>query len=186
MTRTILIILGFFTFSFIKTATLDKQEAKKAFELINTIRRNPEHFYTAYRLNSKLAITRTSLKWNDTLARVAEAKALDMANRNYFSHVDPYGYGINHFIDKAGYTLNKIWLDKKANNYFESICYNAASGEDAVRIFLLDENTPSFGHRDHLLGIGDWNGSLKDIGIGFARTDAGTTYMSVVIAKHDW
>ncbi len=60
------------------------------------------------------------LKWNDTLANVAEAKALDIATRQYFGHVDPEGYGMNYFMDKAGYKLDARWLSSKDMNYFES------------------------------------------------------------------
>jgi len=72
--------------------------------------------------------------------------------------------------------------------YFESLCVNPATGEDAIKTLIIDKDVPSFGHRNHLPGIGEWNSSLTDIGIGFAKIDSGTkytTYVSVVIAKHN-
>ncbi|MEI9807661.1 MAG: hypothetical protein WDO16_07150 [Bacteroidota bacterium] len=112
-----------------------------------------------------------------------------MANRDYFGHTDPDGYAINYFIHKSGYILNADWLKNKSDNYFESIIAESPDGETAIKRFIIDEGVPSLGHRKHLLGIGEWNASLVDIGIGFARRDAGSTYqtyVSLVIAKHNW
>src|SRR5688572_25772004 len=83
-----------------------KEEAQLAFELLNNIRSNPEKYYKDLHLNGKLRITKTPLRWNDTLARVAESKALDMAKRNYFNHVSPDGLGINYLVHQSGYSLN--------------------------------------------------------------------------------
>ena len=78
-----------------------KEEAQQAFQLLNAVRTNPEKYFKDLHLNAKLRITKTSLRWNDTLAKVAEAKALDMAKRNYFDHVNPDGLGINSFNKAA-------------------------------------------------------------------------------------
>jgi len=112
-----------------------------------------------------------------------------MATRNYYGHIDPDGYGINYFINKSGYKLIPQWTKKKGDNSFESIAAEVENGENAIRTFIIDEGVPSRGHRNHLLGVGQWNESLVDIGIGFARRDSGSnykTYVSVVIAKHNW
>src|SRR6478735_2830618 len=137
-----------------------KDEAQQAFQLINTIRSDPEKYYQELQLNGKLPITKNPLRWNDTLARVAEAKALDMAKRNYFDHVSPEGYGINYFINQSGYTLNADWLKNKKENFFESIGSGHDSGEAAIQSLIIDEEDANKGHRNHLLGIGDWDASL--------------------------
>lgn len=168
---------------------IDKEEARKAFNLLNDIRVNPAKYYSEFDFLKTTEVKNTTLLWNDTLAKVAEAKAFDMADRNYYGHVDPDGYGINYFIHKSGYKLNPNWIKEKSENYFESIAAACTSGEQAVRIFIIDKNVASLGHRNHLLGVGDWNASLSDIGIGFARRESGSTYktyISVIIAKHDW
>ena len=129
------------------------------------------------------------LRWNNTLAKVTEAKTLYMATRSYFAHVDPEGYGMNYFINKEGYSLEAKWLASKELNYFESLGAGAPSGEVAVLNLILDANTPSAGHRNHLLGLDSWNGSLTDIGIGYARPVADAPYISyvcILIAKHSW
>lgn len=167
----------------------DRTEAKKAFELINRIRQHPRLYDSALKLYWALPITESRLIWNDTLAAVAERKALDMVSRNYFAHVDPKGFGMNYYINKGGYRLIPDFLKDKAANNFESIHAGSATGEDAVRSLILDKGVPGMGHRNHLLGIGQWNSSLTDIGIGFVRCDSGCgyrSYMSVVIAKHRW
>ncbi|MFZ9388389.1 MAG: CAP domain-containing protein [Chitinophagaceae bacterium] len=166
---------------------IDKAEAQKAFLLINKIRQSPEKYYQELNFDKSFTVNSTSLKWNDTLARVAEQKAFDMARRDYFSHTDPDGFGINYFIAKSGYRLAKDWITNKAANFFESISAEVEDGESAVKNLVIDKGVPSLGHRRHLLGNGIWESTLTDIGIGFARRDSGSTYqtyVSIIIAKH--
>jgi uncharacterized protein YkwD len=166
-----------------------KEEAFKAYDLINDVRANPNNYFEEFKLAKHLKINNKQLVWNDTLARIAEGKAYDMAKRNYFDHVDPDGYGINYFINKAGYKLESDWLTSKSDNYFESICAGSDDGHDTIKTLIIDDGVPSFGHRNHLLGIEDWNSTLVDIGIGFVRCESGceyNTYVSVIIAKHHW
>jgi uncharacterized protein YkwD len=167
---------------------IDKEEAQKAFLLLNQIRSNPAAFTDEMPFLAEIE-KRPLLQWNDTLAKVAEAKALDMATRKYVGHVDPDGYGLNQKINEAGYKLNSKWLTSKELNYFESISAGAPSGESAIRTLIIDKGIPSLGHRKHLLGLDQWAASLYDIGIGFARPDESQPYKSyvcVIIAKHNW
>lgn len=174
---------------FVQPSTgIDKEEAQKAFLLLNKIRTNPQSFTGSMPFLNDIK-TRPQLKWNDTLAKVAEAKALDMATRNYFGHVDPDGYGMNYYINKAGYKLEPKWLSSKDMNYFESLSAGAPSGEKAIENLIIDAGTPTLGHRKHLLGLDDWNAASVDIGIGYARPVASSPYISyvcVLIAKHNW
>lgn len=165
-----------------------KEEAQQAFQLLNSIRSNPEKYYKELHLNNQLAITQKTLRWNDTLAKVAEAKALDMAKRNYFNHVNPEGFGINYYINQSGYKLNADWLKDKKENFFESLGTGHDSGTDAIKSLIIDAYDAAKGHRDHLLGIGDWDSTLFDIGIGFVKCDGGKyqSYTCIIIAKHNW
>lgn len=167
---------------------LDKASAKSAAVLLNRIRLNTNEFAAELGLANDLAVKRTNLIWNDTLASVAEAKATDMAKRNYFGHVDPDGYGINYYISKAGYTLEREWTAKPGANYFESLMAGSANGEAGIRSLIIDAQDANKGHRKHLLGLGDWNSKSHDIGIGFVRSSGGTyrTLMCVIIARHKW
>ncbi len=169
--------------------TIDRREARSAFSLLNSIRQNPQAYQRELRLNLRAHLTKTPLKWNDTLAKVAEARAMDMAKRDYFDHTDPDGFGPNHHIDRAGYTLNPDWLKRKNANNFESIGANHSSAIDGIKAMIIGKNSPGYGHRKHLLGMDEWNASLQDIGIGYVRVPSGNTYQSylcVIIAKHDW
>lgn len=67
---------------------LEKIIAQKIFEQINEIR-----------VKNNLP----PLKWNETLERVAQAHAEDMARRNYFSHESPEGKTFRDRLTKAGY-----------------------------------------------------------------------------------
>jgi cysteine-rich secretory family protein len=187
-----LIIAAFFlitSFKADKVITIDKTEAQKAFALLLKIRANPALYSKQFHFNKDIHVSKTKLVWNDTLAQVAEAKAYDMANRDYFGHTDPDGYGINYFINKSGYTLDPNWLKNKADNFFESIAANNVNGEAAIRALIIDQGQASLGHRNHLLGLDKWNASLTDIGIGFAECPSGSsfqTYTCVIIAKHNY
>lgn len=189
--RYILIIFIFLTTSFQNKTevTIDKKEAQDAFTLLNDIRNNPDNYYEELGFEKGLKTSKLKLRWNDTLAKVAETKAYDMANRNYMGHVDPEGFGMNHFINKSGYKLNAKWLTDKSANYFESLTANTFTGIESIKVLVKDKNVPSLGHRNHLLGLDSWNSTLTDIGIGFSRRESGSiykTYTCVIIAKHDW
>lgn len=168
--------------------TINRVEAEKAFDRLQRIRSNPTAYAESLQFPKTISASKLTLRWNDTLARVAEQKALDMAKRQYFSHTDPDGYGINYYIHKAGYTLNEEWLDKKENNNFESLAMNALNGEDGINILITDAGVPSKGHRIHLLGLNNWFDSCTDVGIGFVQDNdsENITYMCVIIAKHNW
>lgn len=167
---------------------INKEEARTAAVYLNQLRADPQKFSAKFNFLKELSPA-MALRWNDTLARVAEARAMDMAKRNYFGHVDPDGYGANYYMNKAGYKLEPAWIKEKSANYFESLNAGGFSGIEAIESLILDSNTPSLGHRKHLLGMTEWNASLVDIGIGFVNgngTTAYPTYTCVLIAKHNW
>ena len=186
--KTLVLFLALSLFLKPFSPALDKQEAQKAYLLLNKVRTNPALFAEEMPFLTEIAKTHPLL-WNDTLAAVAEAKALDMATRKYIGHVDPDGYGMNYLINKAGYKLKDKWLATKEANYFESLSAGAPNGEAAIRNLLIDKDIPSFGHRKHLLGLDEWNAGMVDIGIGYAIPDGNSPYKSyvcVLIARHDW
>lgn len=176
-------------FTSFASPTIHRDEARAAYMLLNKIRQNPSAFQRELSLNPREALTKKPLRWNETLARVAEARAYDMAKRNYFDHTDPDGYGANYHIHQAGYTLNADWLkDRKANN-FESIAANYPTAEAGIKALIRGKDSPHKHHRKHLLGMDTWNHSLTDVGIGYVRMPSGsmyTSYLCVIIAKHDW
>jgi len=166
---------------------VNKIEAQLAYEFLCGVRKTPSDYQTALPFLKNTKISKQSLRWNDTLARVAEAKALDLAQKNYFSHTNKSGNGINILIHQAGFTLPPDWIKPKSNNYFESIAAGKENGIEAIKQLLIDKGVPSLGHRKHLLGSDDFNASLTDIGIGFVKGNAQTDYQSyccVIIAKN--
>jgi uncharacterized protein YkwD len=166
-------------------AALDRDEARKAFDYLNRIRKEPAKFSKEIGIDLENVKARPVLKWNDILAKVAEEKALDMANRDYFGHVTPEGLGINIQIHEAGYSLPKDWVKEKDQNFFESISAGTNTGEEAIRNLIIDKDLPAALHRKQLLGITDFYSECTDIGVGFARNPKSKyrTYMSIIIAR---
>lgn len=162
---------------------------KEAVDLLNAIRANP----SAYSKMVGVSLTGISklpaLHWNDTLAKVAQAKAMDLAQNNYFGHVDKKGYGLNYYVNKAGYKLPESWLKDKKSNYCESLAAGSATPKDGIIQLLNDggiKDHVKAGHRVHLLGIGDFHNENVDIGIGWVTLPGSTyeNYMVVVITRH--
>src|ERR1041385_5049076 len=102
----VILSINFFFIPKQTDVTIDKKEAQDAFVLLSDIRADPNKYYRELNYEQGIKTSSIKLKWNDTLAKVAEAKAYDMAKRNYMAHVDPDGFGINYFINKSGYKLN--------------------------------------------------------------------------------
>lgn len=90
------------------------------------------------------------LKWDNTLAKLAEDYCLDMINRDFFSHNTPDG---------------KTLFDRMAENNIkysvagENIAYGQSSPEEVVKQWL---NSP--GHRKNIL-----NPYFKYLGVGIKR-----------------
>ena len=177
------------TFNFIKQEpTVSKTEQTKIFRLLNKVRANKTKYQTSFKIDPSIKINKKQLVYNKFLESAAEQKALDMANRNYFNHINPDGFAMNYFINEAGYKLPANYLTSINLNYFESIGAGVNNGEAMLKFLIIDDGVPSFGHRNHLLGVGDFNKSLVDIGIGFVNTDSANsafiTYCCILIAKH--
>ena len=91
-----------------------------------------------------------ALKLNDELSAAAQAKANDMAARNYWAHNTPDGNPPWVFIDKAGYHYEKAG---------ENLAYGFANSDDTVVGWM---NSPP--HRENLL-----DSSFSDVGFGYAN-----------------
>jgi uncharacterized protein YkwD len=167
---------------------LMKDEALKACQYLNEVRHDPSAYSEEIGTDLSYVESLPPLAWSDELARAAEKKALDMAKRDYFDHVDPEGYGMNYWIVKAGYKLPDEWLKKKGYNNFESIQAGLSTGVEVIKSLILDEGTNPPGHRNHLLGILPFWANCKDIGIGIAYDPDSEYryYTCVLVAKHDY
>lgn len=113
---------------------------------------------------------RASMTVHPLLMQVAQARAQDMAQRDYFSHTDPDGYGPNWHVRQAGYVLPDWYGQHMAANNVESI---HAGGVDAAMV--VDGWMHSESHSVHMLGTLPFYADQIDVGAGYAMR-VGTVY----------
>lgn len=168
---------------------LNETNRKDAFDYLNAVRSKPSAYSEELAVDLSAVEKRAKLVWSEELAKAAYEKAKGMAERNYFAHIDPDGYGMNHKIDAAGFTLADYLLQSKAANNFESIAAgtNRNTGKVMIQQLIIDKGVSSLGHRKHLLGMTDFWADAEYCGIGFYKMPSSTYmyYMCVLIAKHE-
>lgn len=171
-----------------KDGVLDLDEARIAYEYLNKVRNSPSDYSSDIGVDLTYVSSTHQLIWNETLALVAQNKALDMAKHNYFEHVDSNGDGINIKIHEAGYIMIESWVSDRSLNYFESIGAGYNSGIELINGLIEDKGIDPPGHRNHLLGITDFWADCYDIGIGHvtSKNSDYPTYSCIIIAKHDF
>ncbi len=89
---------------------------------------------------------RPEMHWHPILHQIAREHTCDMAEREYFSHVSPEGYGPNYRARQAGYPLPDNYSPD--GNGIESLA--STSSQSAERVLELWLNSP--GHKTHILG----------------------------------
>lgn len=168
--------------------SLNETNRKDAFDYLNAVRENPTAYNDELGIDLSAVEKRNNLIWSPELAKAAYNKAKDMAERNYFAHVDPDGYGMNYKINEAGFTLADYLMKSKTSNNFESIAAgtNRNTGKIMIQQLIIDKGVPSLGHRKHLLGMTDFWANAEYCGIGFYKKPGSTYthYICVLIAKH--
>ena len=126
-------------------------EGRKLLDLINTARAEPRQCGTQ-------AFTATApLSWNDTLAGAANSHTRNMANGNFFDHLDPDGRTPGDRAELAGYIAKNIGE-------------NIAAGLDTPRK-VVDGWLASPGHCATLM-----NPQFRELGAAYAmdpKSDAG-------------
>jgi len=165
----------------------DQQQALRAFEQLNKVRKDPNSFSERYGITLKGIPSSQELTWNDTLAMVAQNKALDMAQKDYFGSVDKDGFGINYYINKAGYRIDTVWRKHNKADNFAAFDGGAPSGPDAIREIVVGKPSTVGDGKELLLGMGDFNSTLVDCGVGFVHGIKETkyrTYTCIIIARH--
>jgi hypothetical protein len=180
-----LLLLPSFTINPERGLYIDKVQGQKAFIQLNKVRQDPNAYTERYEVSLKGISPRPNLQWNDSLAAVAERKAMSMASRGYFDHVNPDGYGINYYVNKA-YPLPDDQIKDKKQSTLEAIEGGAPSGEVAIKNIITDKAKLGTEGRKLLLGEGDFNASLTGVGIGYVHGTGSTKYWSytcVIIAK---
>ena len=164
----------------------DLQAAVQAnFEELNAVRQNPAKYAAIYKVPALRQVpAKPALVWDDTLARLAQRKAEDMAAKNYMEHVDKKGRGMNFYLWQANYPLPDFFSrDIRANNV-ESIAANTEGPVGFVQQLIIDQGVPSLGHRKHLLGLNDGSPPATQVGIGMAYNPNSKYkyYCSILIA----
>ena len=157
---------------------------KNSFLELNQVRQNPALYAVKYKLPALKKIQKIhALTWDTTLARLAQQKAEDMANRNYFSHQDKKGRGMNYYLWKANYPLPGVFSKKVSDNGVESIVANTEGPEGFIQQLIVDQGVRNLGHRKHLLGLEHFKENTH-IGIGIAYNPRSTYkyYCSILIA----
>jgi uncharacterized protein YkwD len=101
---------------------------------------------------------------------VAEARAKDMAVRNYFSHVNPDGVAANYLLRQAGYQLPAWWGTDPTANYVESIAAGYSSPSDTWTQWM--DSPP---HKEHLLAQNSFFATETHYGVGYYY-DPNSTY----------
>jgi uncharacterized protein YkwD len=104
------------------------------------------------------------------LAQVARARAADMAQRAYFGHTDPDGYGPNFFVRQAGFLLPEWYAQGAAANNVESI---GAGFKTAEAVWAGWMKSPP--HITHLLGLDPFYADQPMYGVGHVYV-AGSPY----------
>jgi uncharacterized protein YkwD len=124
---------------------------------------------------------RASLRCDPILAQEARRKAKDMAERGYFNHVDPDGYGPNYYVVQAGYSLPDFYDQNNDANNIESI---AAGFSTPSQAWFSLTNSPS--HRPHVLGTDPFFRDQVDYGIGFYEKPGSRYqwYWVILTARH--
>ena len=117
---------------------------------------------------------RASVTVDPILSAVARAKARDMAEREYFSHTDPDGYGANYLVRRAGYSLPGHYSTANNGNNIESLAAGYASVADVWSGWM---NSSS--HKTHILGQTSFFAEQISLGVGY-HYDASSPY------RHYW
>lgn len=134
-------------------------------------------------LISSLHQQRIVLNRNEILMRVAEDRADDMAERNYFDHVNPDGVAANYLVRKAGYKLPDFYGKGPKDNNIECI---GAGYPTALAVWtVLTEHSP--GHRVALLGENSFYRDQNEYGVGYCHKPGSVYehYWVVIIARQE-
>lgn len=135
---------------------------------------NSQEQEIATRMTNDAAQGRESLTLDPTLASVARARAVDLAERKYFDHVNPDGVAANYLVREAGYGLPDWWSDDPEANNIESIAAGYPNPASAWSGWMASDS-----HRTHILGQNSFYAAQTFYGVGY-HYEANSPY------KHYW
>lgn len=129
---------------------LSVQGAELTDQLLDLLRCHPEQ-------------ERSGVLWSNLLAQVAQARADDMAQRDYFRHTDLNGHGPNWHLRQAGWRLPAYYSNADNGNDVELIVVGQSTAEMCWQFWMNSQS-----YRDHALGKGCWNQVCIGIGYSFS------------------
>jgi hypothetical protein len=133
-----------------------------------------EQYQLAKLLLTDPAQGRRSPRCSGIMTRVANAKAQDMAARNYAGHTNPEGIGPNLLLRQAGFLLPSTYGTARDANNVESWVAGSPAAKEVWRWWM-----DSPGHRRHLLATDPFYAEQTDYGIGYGF-NSGSQY------QHYW
>lgn len=151
--------------------------------LLNEARHDPAAYQRATGVPVDLTSVaqRQPLAFNPQLQASSQFHSEEMARHNYFAHQSAVtGQWPNANARAHGYKLPSWW--DSDNNYIESIAAGTFTNTPQAALKQLIQSPP---HRDHLLGISEFNAANSEGGIGTA-TNANsryTNYWTVQLAR---
>lgn len=149
---------------------------------VNRARNDPVGYQAERNLPIDLSYVtpRPPLAVNDRLTASAQFHADEMAQHDYFAHLSEVtGEWPNKMARDQGYALPSFYSSEV--NQIESLAAGHTYGAAAAPLegLIIDEGIDPPGHRNHLLGIGDFFATSREIGVGHA-------YNASTIYDHYW
>lgn len=123
---------------------------------------------------------RTHLELSVALSQAARRRAQDMADRAYFHHTNPDGFGPNCIVLQQEFTLPDDYDVSNTANNVETI-----TGGYSVMADAWAGLTNSTSHANHLLGEGQFYGAQTFYGIGYVNVPGSQYghYLVIIISK---
>ena len=152
-------------------------ESQHFIYLLNRARHDPAAYQRENNLPADIALVeaRPPLAVNANLNASALFHSQEMATHNYFGHQSAVtGDWPNKMVRDHGYPLPDIFPN--TSNNLESLAAGTffSGADEPLSALIVDEGIPSLGHRKHLLGMGTFNASFREIGVGHAFNGAAT------------
>jgi uncharacterized protein YkwD/N-acetylneuraminic acid mutarotase len=141
-------------------------------EDLNDARANPPAYGQSIGLDLSNVAPSQPLAFNPLLVEAARLHSQDMNDRAYFAHVTPDGITPAQREAAAGFVGTHIG---------ESIAAGYSGPAAALAGLIIDADTPSLGHRTHLLNIDPAVQAQDQLGIGIVLDGSGpyTNYYTI-------
>lgn len=167
-----------------------KPEEQLFIYMLNRARHDPVAYQQEQGLTVDLSYVtpQPPLAVNTDLLDSSRFHSDEMANNDYFGHQSQVtGDWPNKMARDQGYPLPVSFPDN--NNYIESIAAGNVYSTAAIPLnaLIVDAGVPSLGHRNHLLGIGEFYAANREIGVGHSLNLAAyyDNYWAVHITRRE-